>query len=187
MLILQACALLVIWVWLKIKQEGLRRFWSMFPFTRVPFWVPIFDPQPYVYARPCLTALVEACSPLAPAPLCQFYRSHEGSVRVKHTCIAKAFERRILAKEKYTCTLFCFRISSLGTAWHILGATVSWGLPGRHGVRNNLQQCLENLVRLKDRLIWVYGSATRLNQPRILSRICIALSEDPVAFYREQT
>ena len=26
------------WVWLKIKPEGLRRFWSMFPLTRVPFW-----------------------------------------------------------------------------------------------------------------------------------------------------
>ena len=26
------------WVWLKITQEGLRRFWSIFPLTRVPFW-----------------------------------------------------------------------------------------------------------------------------------------------------
>ena len=25
------------WVWLKIKQVGLRRFWSMFPLTRVDF------------------------------------------------------------------------------------------------------------------------------------------------------
>ena len=25
-------------VWLKIQQEGLRRFWSMCPLTRVPFW-----------------------------------------------------------------------------------------------------------------------------------------------------
>ena len=24
---------------------GARRFQSTFPFTRVPFWVPIFDPQ----------------------------------------------------------------------------------------------------------------------------------------------
>ena len=30
------------WVWLKLKQEGLRRFWSMFPLTSVPFWVPVF-------------------------------------------------------------------------------------------------------------------------------------------------
>ena len=29
-----------IWVWLKIKPPGDRRFWSMVPFTRVPFWVP---------------------------------------------------------------------------------------------------------------------------------------------------
>ena len=28
---------LFIWVWLKIKQEGLRRFWSMFPLARVDF------------------------------------------------------------------------------------------------------------------------------------------------------
>ena len=38
-----------IWVWLKIKQEGLRRFWSMFPLTRVPFWHGFFEPQPYIY------------------------------------------------------------------------------------------------------------------------------------------
>ena len=34
------------WVWLKIKQEGLRRFWSMCPLTRVPFWYWFFEPQP---------------------------------------------------------------------------------------------------------------------------------------------
>ena len=26
------------WVWFKMKQEGLRRFWSMFPLPRDPFW-----------------------------------------------------------------------------------------------------------------------------------------------------
>ena len=36
------------WVWLKIHQEGLRRFWSMFPLTRVPFWFRFFEPQPCV-------------------------------------------------------------------------------------------------------------------------------------------
>ena len=35
------------WVWLKMKQEGLRRFWSMFPLTRVPFWYRFFEPQPH--------------------------------------------------------------------------------------------------------------------------------------------
>ena len=35
------------WVWVKIKPPGDRRFWSMFPLTRVPFGgYPIFDPQP---------------------------------------------------------------------------------------------------------------------------------------------
>ena len=34
------------WVWVKIKPPGDRRFWSRFPFTRVPFEVPIFDPHP---------------------------------------------------------------------------------------------------------------------------------------------
>ena len=37
------------WVWLKIKQAGLRRFWSMFPLTRVPFWYWFFEPQPCVF------------------------------------------------------------------------------------------------------------------------------------------
>ena len=36
----------LMWVWLKIKQEGLRRFWSMFPLNRVPFWCRFFEPQP---------------------------------------------------------------------------------------------------------------------------------------------
>ena len=36
------------WVWLRIKQLGLRRFWSLFPYTKVPFWISIFfQPQPY--------------------------------------------------------------------------------------------------------------------------------------------
>ena len=34
-------------MWLKKKkQEGLRRFWSMFLLTRVPFWYRFFEPQP---------------------------------------------------------------------------------------------------------------------------------------------
>ena len=36
-----------IWVWVKIKPSGDRRFWSFLLFTRVPFWVPIPDPQPF--------------------------------------------------------------------------------------------------------------------------------------------
>ena len=35
-----------------IKPPGDRRFWSMLPFTKVPFWVPIFDPQPHGDATP---------------------------------------------------------------------------------------------------------------------------------------
>ena len=34
------------WVWLKITLEGLRRCWSMFPLTRVPFWCRLLEPQP---------------------------------------------------------------------------------------------------------------------------------------------
>ena len=35
------------WVWVKIKPPVDRRFFALFPFTRVPFWVPIFDPHPH--------------------------------------------------------------------------------------------------------------------------------------------
>ena len=35
------------WVWVKIKPPGDRRFLSLFPFAKVPFWVPISDPQPH--------------------------------------------------------------------------------------------------------------------------------------------
>ena len=41
-----------IWLWFKIKQEGLRGFWSMFPLTRVPFWYRFFQPQPYETLTP---------------------------------------------------------------------------------------------------------------------------------------
>ena len=34
------------WVWVKIKPPGDPRFSSWVPFTRVPFLVPVFDPQP---------------------------------------------------------------------------------------------------------------------------------------------
>ena len=36
----------VMWVWVKITPPGDRLFLSWVPFARVPFWVPIFDPQP---------------------------------------------------------------------------------------------------------------------------------------------
>ena len=36
-----------IWVRVNIKTPRDRRCLSMFPFTRVPFWVPIFEPQPF--------------------------------------------------------------------------------------------------------------------------------------------
>ena len=36
-----------IWVWVKIKPPKNHRFYSLVPFTRVPFWVPVFDPQPF--------------------------------------------------------------------------------------------------------------------------------------------
>ena len=51
---------LAIWVWLKIKQEGLRWSWSMFPLTRVPFWYRFFEPQPY---QPPLGVLVVPTPP----------------------------------------------------------------------------------------------------------------------------
>ena len=48
-----AIAIWEIWQWLKIKQEGFRRFWSMFPRTdRVPFWYRFFEPQPYIFIHP---------------------------------------------------------------------------------------------------------------------------------------
>ena len=43
-------------MWLNINQEGLRRFWSMLPLTRVPFWYRFFEPQPCVFGRPPQTA-----------------------------------------------------------------------------------------------------------------------------------
>ena len=36
----------LVWVWVKTRSPGDRRFSSLFPFTRVPFWVPILDPHP---------------------------------------------------------------------------------------------------------------------------------------------
>ena len=35
-------------LWVKMKRPGDRGFFFMFPFARVEFWVPIFDPQPVV-------------------------------------------------------------------------------------------------------------------------------------------
>ena len=41
------------WVWVKINPPENRRFWSMFPFTRIPFWARMFDPQPCVPSARC--------------------------------------------------------------------------------------------------------------------------------------
>ena len=47
----EPCALLKIWVWVKIKPPGDRRFWPTLPLVWVPVWVRIFDPQPYVTSQ----------------------------------------------------------------------------------------------------------------------------------------
>ena len=52
------------WTWLKIKQEGLHRCWSMFPLTRVPFWYRFFEPQPFGFEMAVTSAA---------------YKSHRGS------------------------------------------------------------------------------------------------------------
>ena len=61
------CLRITIWLWLKIKQEGLRGFWSMFPLTRVPFWYRVFEPHPYTGRdRPhwrLLCLAPESCTP----------------------------------------------------------------------------------------------------------------------------
>ena len=37
-----------IWVWRKIEEPELRRFWSLVPVNQGAMcWVPSFDPQPY--------------------------------------------------------------------------------------------------------------------------------------------
>ena len=38
---------ILIWVWVKIKPPGDHKFSLFFPSSRVPFWVPTFDPQPF--------------------------------------------------------------------------------------------------------------------------------------------
>ena len=67
-------------MWLKIKQEGLGGFWSMFPLTRAPFWNRLFEPQPNVAANSrSLQPWCYSPSPQAPgtvvAPLSGFSRT----------------------------------------------------------------------------------------------------------------
>ena len=62
---------LTCWVWLKIKEEGLRRFWSMFPLTRVPFRYRFFEPPPVGIMLVCFPATREvftASQPPSPNP-----------------------------------------------------------------------------------------------------------------------
>ena len=46
--VLTALILGTIWVWIKIKELGLRRFSSLVPFTKVPFGY--IEPQPFPFA-----------------------------------------------------------------------------------------------------------------------------------------
>ena len=66
-------------MWLKIKQEGLPRFWSMCPLTRVPFWSRFFEPQPcgpvrYLVINQKRWVVYQKCHDVADCPE---FRSHE--------------------------------------------------------------------------------------------------------------
>ena len=50
------------WVWLKIKREGLRRFWSMFPLTRATHFGTGFLSH---------TQISKMAQPPKPTPICQ--------------------------------------------------------------------------------------------------------------------
>ena len=63
-----------IWLWLKIK--GLRRFWSMFPLTRDPFWYRFFEPQPFELATKLFSSVRIPC--LNQVPLDPLARSQWG-------------------------------------------------------------------------------------------------------------
>ena len=54
------------WVWLKIQDLGLRRCSSTFPFTRVPFWAPIFEPQPNDLSPPKAENVLAECTAQLP-------------------------------------------------------------------------------------------------------------------------
>ena len=56
----------ITWVWLKIQQEGLRRFWSMFPLSRVPCWYRFFEPLPHSWkTQLCRQKVIQSEQPLA--------------------------------------------------------------------------------------------------------------------------
>ena len=73
------------WVWVKIKPPGDRRFWSMFPLTRVPFWA-----QPIGSLNLDLNgslALVESKWETPPSP-----PSHRATEKL--TCVGSKVEPR---------------------------------------------------------------------------------------------
>ena len=61
----------LVWVWLKIKELGLRGFWSLVPYTKVPFWYHFFEPQPYLSGLPSHTQFKSLVFE-------GFFRSHGG-------------------------------------------------------------------------------------------------------------
>ena len=120
-----------IWVWVKIKPPGDRRFWFMCPFTRIPFWVHVFD---HSHSGPQLLGSSGGDGLLLPHPadgslgratsLCQHLAAHKANTVV--TSRAQHFEEcrsdslaANLVGTKYACT---------PTA-----PTVGWGRTGRMG------------------------------------------------------
>ena len=91
-----------LWVWLKIKELGLRGFLSLVPFTMVPFWYHSFEPQPHrgtlqTGGRLLVSPSSQNRAPSKTQPSAGFCR------RVGSACMA-----RLQTREHPCCSAECF-------------------------------------------------------------------------------
>ena len=120
-------------MWLKIKQEGLRRCWSMFPLTRVPFWYRFFEPQPNTIIAWARMGPTTSCVPpmfregkilngTIPCKLCFFVPRLKFFVGLVvgfplHSLKAKKLSARHLKSDRPVCCLFCCGRQIIRSCW----------------------------------------------------------------------
>ena len=99
-----------------MKQLGLRRFWSTFGFTRVPFSTPIFEPHPFGHLH---------VSPGTPSPVSQIAGFIEESTRRLGPAVQEPRPRQLPASAvallDLTPPIFVVHETKRKTVWPVWG------------------------------------------------------------------
>ena len=84
---------IIMWLWLKIKEPGLRRFYSLVPFTKGPFWYIYLSHSHVASGLVCSLEIKVGCLPQATrprVPLTEGPDRVEGELQIRFRSISHA-------------------------------------------------------------------------------------------------